>query len=207
MKKQFDAARNIVDDAAVESRIWNKIDSKCQTPFERKQRLQLRYLKIALAACITVLLVVGGSIFFFNEEPVTSQHIIEYTEIVSSNSRLYVLPDSSRVWMQAGSRIRFSQDFMDKREVWLEGESTFEVTKRKGRNFKVYIDQAFVEVKGTVFRVQSTRQYGAEVTLFSGKVDFNAKASQRKIEMKPLQQVIFHPEKDEVILKNIGQLG
>lgn len=40
---------------------------------------------------------------------------------------------------------------MDKREVWLEGESTFEVTKRKGRNFKVYIDQAFVEVKGTVF--------------------------------------------------------
>ena len=71
MKKQFDAARNIVDDAAVESRIWNKIDSKCQTPFERKQRLQLRYLKIALAACITVLLVVGGSIFFFNEEPVS----------------------------------------------------------------------------------------------------------------------------------------
>lgn len=64
MKKQFDAARNIVDDTAVESRIWNKIDSKCQTPFERKQRLQLRYLKIALAACITVLLVVGGSIFF-----------------------------------------------------------------------------------------------------------------------------------------------
>lgn len=43
---------------------------------------------------------------------------------------------------------------MSNREVWLEGVSTFEVTKRKGHNFKVYIDQAFVEVKGTVFRVQ-----------------------------------------------------
>lgn len=87
------------------------------------------------------------------------------------------------------------------------GVSTFEVTKRKGHNFKVYIDQAFVEVKGTVFRVQSTCQDGAEVTLFSGKVDFNVKASQRKVEMKPLQQIVFHPEKDEVILKNIGNIS
>ena len=149
----------------------------------------------------------GGGIFFFDKGHTASQRIIEYTEVVSSNSRLYVLPDSSKVWMQAGSRLRFSQDFMSNREVWLEGVSTFEVTKRKGHNFKVYIDQAFVEVKGTVFRVQSTCQDGAEVTLFSGKVDFNVKASQRKVEMKPLQQIVFHPEKDEVILKNIGNIS
>ena len=95
-------------------------------------------------------MIIGGGIFFFDKGHTASQRIIEYTEVVSSNSRLYILPDSSKVWMQAGSRLRFSQDFMSNREVWLEGVSTFEVTKRKGHNFKVYIDQAFVEVKGTV---------------------------------------------------------
>ena len=207
MKKQFDAAKNIVENGAIERRIWDKIDSRCQAPVERSQKLQLRYWRVALAACITALLIIGGGIFFFDKGHTASQRIIEYTEVVSSNSRLYVLPDSSKVWMQAGSRLRFSQDFMSNREVWLEGVSTFEVTKREGHNFKVYIDQAFVEVKGTVFRVQSTCQDGAEVTLFSGKVDFNVKASQRKVEMKPLQQIVFHPEKDEVILKNIGNIS
>lgn len=169
MKKQFDAAKNIVENGAIERRIWDKIDSRCQAPVERSQKLQLRYWRVALAACITALLIIGGGIFFFDKGHTASQRIIEYTEVVSSNSRLYILPDSSKVWMQAGSRLRFSQDFMSNREVWLEGVSTFEVTKRKGHNFKVYIDQAFVEVKGTVFRVQSTCQDGAEVTLFSGK--------------------------------------
>ena len=169
MKKQFDAAKNIVENGAIERRIWDKIDSRCQAPVERSQKLQLRYWRVALAACITALLIIGGGIFFFDKGHTASQRIIEYTEVVSSNSRLYILPDSSKVWMQAGSRLRFSQDFMSNREVWLGGGSTFEVTKRKGHNFKVYIDQAFVEVKGTVFRVQSTCQDGAEVTLFSGK--------------------------------------
>lgn len=207
MKKQFDAAKNIVEDSTIERRIWNRIDSKCLTSVECGQQLRLRYWRMAIAACIAALLLVGGSLFFFDTSHTASQHIAEYTEIISSNSRLYMLPDSSKVWMQAGSRLRFSQDFMNSREVWLEGVSTFEVTKSKGRTFKVYIDQAFVEVKGTVFRVQSTPLEGIEVTLFSGKVDFNTETSQRRTEMKPLQQIVFHPEKDEVLLKNIGNIS
>ena len=30
MKKQFDAAKNIVENGAIERRIWDKIDSRCQ---------------------------------------------------------------------------------------------------------------------------------------------------------------------------------
>lgn len=32
MKKQFDAAKNIVENGAIERRIWDKIDSRCQGP-------------------------------------------------------------------------------------------------------------------------------------------------------------------------------
>lgn len=53
MKKQFDAAKNIVENGAIERRIWDKIDSRCQAPVERSQKLQLRYWRVALAACIT----------------------------------------------------------------------------------------------------------------------------------------------------------
>lgn len=81
MKKQFDAAKNIVENGAIERRIWDKIDSRCQAPVERSQKLQLRYWRVALAACITALLIIGGGIFFFDKGHTASQRITEYTKL------------------------------------------------------------------------------------------------------------------------------
>lgn len=75
----------------------------------------------------------------------------KYIEITAQKSRMYLLPDSSKVWMQPGSSIRFAEDFKKHRNVWLKGNSLFEVHKNMGRKFRVYIDKAFIEVKELAF--------------------------------------------------------
>ncbi len=72
-------------------------------------------------------------------------------KVIAEKNQLYVLPDSTKVWMQPGSSIRYAKAFMQDRRVWLEGSSLFEVRKQEGSTFQVYIYDAFIEVKGTCF--------------------------------------------------------
>ena len=54
---------------------------------------------------------------------ISSQRI----ESVAVSDRMLVLPDSSEVWLKAGSRLSYNEDFSDDRCVWLEGEAVFDV--------------------------------------------------------------------------------
>ena len=61
---------------------------------------------------------------------------------------MYILPDSSKVWLETGCNIRYAKNFESQREVWLEGEALFDVTKRKKQHFIVHIPKAYIEVNG-----------------------------------------------------------
>ena len=87
---------------------------------------------------------------------------------------MYTLPDSSKVWMEPGSSIQYTKSFNKERKVWLSGNSLFEVYKHEGSTFQVYIDKAFIEVKGTCFHIKQTDAEKNEITLFRGKIEFNA---------------------------------
>ena len=56
----------------------------------------------------------------------------------------------------AGDRLQYTlrKNFESQREVWLEGEALFDVTKRKKQHFIVHIPKAYIEVKGTSFQNQ-----------------------------------------------------
>lgn len=82
------------------------------------------------------------------------------------------LPDSSLVQLNANSVIRFQSDWTAgaDREVWLEGEAFFEVTKdAQGAKFTVYTEDLAVEVLGTAFNVHSRNDL-TQVFLQEGQV-------------------------------------
>ena len=78
----------------------------------------------------------------------------ELVRIEAQQSMMYILPDSTKVWMKPGSSIQFAKDFNKDRKVWLSGNSLFEVYKHEGSTFQVHINKAFIEVKGTCFLVK-----------------------------------------------------
>lgn len=85
-----------------------------------------------------------------------------------------VLPDSSVVWLNSGSKLWYPENFgTDKREVKLSGEGYFEVTHDPQRPMIVSTPKNFrVEVLGTTFNLKSYEDDDVAVaTLYSGCVN------------------------------------
>lgn len=101
--------------------------------------------------------------------PVYNEVFIPYGQIFKLK-----LSDGTLVWLNAGSRLRFPQTFVnaDKtRMVYLEGEAFFDVAKNRDRPFIVNTHEVDVKVLGTKFNISSyeTDDYIA-TTLVEGSV-------------------------------------
>lgn len=83
------------------------------------------------------------------------------------------LEDGSRVWLNAGSRLRFPTVFGgEQRCVYLEGEACFDVAHDPGRPFMVETAEQTVTVTGTVFNIYAyPDEPGTYTTLVSGGVE------------------------------------
>ena len=88
-----------------------------------------------------------------------------------------VLPDGTRVWLNAASSIRYPTAFTGKeRKVEVTGEAYFEVAKNAVMPFRVNVDnKAEIEVLGTHFNINAYPDEAAiNTTLLEGKVKVSA---------------------------------
>lgn len=84
-----------------------------------------------------------------------------------------ILPDGTKVWLNAASSIKFPSVFSKSKErkVQLTGEAYFEVTKDKTKPFIVATDKQEVEVLGTHFNINSyADEPSTTTTLLEGAV-------------------------------------
>lgn len=159
--------------------------SSLRTHFSALVHIELWH---TLAASIAILLIIGSLLFFYGNDEIGVEN---YINITAEKNQMHMLPDSTKVWMQPGSTIRYAKEFNKDRKVWLEGNSLFEVSKHKGKTFQVHIKDAFIEVKGTCFLVKQEDAHRSEVTLFEGKVEFNVQSTSEKTVMHPLQILTY----------------
>jgi ferric-dicitrate binding protein FerR (iron transport regulator) len=101
----------------------------------------------------------------------TAVFFTEYTVPYGSKSRI-VLPDSSSIWMNAGSKLRYSSAFnRTEREVYIEGEAYFTVTRNEDKPFFVRTSAVTLKVLGTSFNVKAyPEEDNVETTVESGSV-------------------------------------
>ena len=199
MRKQWNENKNNPVDTEIGNQIWNKIENRCKKVHKRIVPLELWYI----AASVALVLIVGGLWMYSNTGRIQIEKYIEFT---AQESRMYLLPDSSKVWMQPGSSIRFAENFKECRDVWLKGNSLFEVRKNSGSKFRVYIEKAFIEVKGTCFLIKQNNPNANEITLFNGSIEFNIESTHDKIAMKPLQELVYNPVSARTQLRRIENI-
>lgn len=125
---------------------------------------------------------------------------ISYNTISTPKGGQYqvILADGSKVWLNAGSSLRFPTAFTDKeREVELTGEAYFEVAQRtvpSGRDrvrvpFKVKTYDVSVEVLGTHFNVMAySNEKSINTTLLEGSVKVSQPATHQSQLLRPGQQ-------------------
>jgi transmembrane sensor len=94
----------------------------------------------------------------------------------TNQTRRFILPDSSEVWLNEKSKLIFQKDFNDQRNVTLEGEAFFNVKRDPKRPFVIQADEAMIKVLGTSFNVKAYRERAQiEVYVVTGKVHFTTR--------------------------------
>ena len=112
-----------------------------------------------VAAAVAIVLTSSYYVFFANENTFET-HVAE-TETL-------LLPDNSEVMLNAASKLSFNKKtWKDKRDLYLEGEAFFKVSK--GQKFSVKTDVGVVQVVGTQFNVKERDGY-FEVQCYEGVV-------------------------------------
>ena len=201
MKKQWKQFENDPVNSRIKKRIWRNIQRSCEGRSKTLVHIELWH---TLAAAVAILLVIGSLLFLSGNDKIGVE---KYAKIIAEKNQLYVLPDSTKVWMQPGSSIRYAKAFKQDRKVWLEGNSLFEVHKHQGSTFQVYINDAFIEVKGTCFLVKQEDAHCSEVTLFEGKIEFNIPSIGQKTVMRPLQKLTYNPVDSQSQISDIANIS
>lgn len=122
-----------------------------------------------------------------------------YEVIAPRGSKAQVmLPDGSRVWLNADSKIKYRKDFNEEsRDIFLEGEAYFEVAKNPGKPFIVTTANIRIRALGTAFNVKSyPGESTIETTLIEGKVVVEKilanSEGEKLLTLEPNQKVIYY---------------
>jgi len=134
----------------------------------------------AVAACILLLITAGIYLTNRPSKPVSPSAPIAATDTGSADTiqsrpgehKILVLPDSTRVTLNAGSRLLISEDFgKDNRNVYLTGEALFDVAHNKELPFIVHVAKYKIKAVGTRFNVKAyVNDRYSETSLLEGKV-------------------------------------
>jgi ferric-dicitrate binding protein FerR (iron transport regulator) len=102
-----------------------------------------------------------------------------------------VLPDGTKVWLNAASSLKYPAAFAgNERRVELNGEAYFEVSKDPSKPFFVKTASQTVAVLGTHFNINSyTDESATKTTLLEGSVKVTGNNGQ-SVKIKPGEQAI-----------------
>jgi len=110
------------------------------------------------------------------------------------NSKVeFLLPDSTKGWLNSGSKLKYPLLFEQVREVKLLGEAYFEVKSMPNSVFNVNLTDLNVKVLGTKFNVIAYNdELFTDVVLSEGKVEIEGKSSQFNQVLVPNQLIRFN---------------
>ena len=124
-------------------------------------------------------------------------------EVPRGSEDWIVLPDGTRVWLNAATELKYPVAFHAKeRRVYLKGEAYFEVAPDKNRPFYVETEEVKIRVLGTVFDVNTHYTRGVRTVLVEGAVALEW-GDQKEIRMKPGELADFDRTTTEVTLKEV----
>ena len=119
------------------------------------------------------------------------QPVYHCLEVPRGGEFSFLLPDSTTVFLNAESRLRFPDRFVpgSERIVYLSGEAYFDVKRDPRSPFLVCLEHSAVKVTGTSFNVKAYPDDTNEATtLISGTVSMGIGTTEQWIVLKPGEQ-------------------
>lgn len=116
-----------------------------------------------------------------------------------------ILPDGTKVWLNAASSIRFPATFTGKeRRVFITGEVYMEVAKEMNRPFIVVTRHSDITVLGTHFNVMAyDNEPGVNTTLLEGSVKISLPGVKQSIVIRPGEEASVNNTSSEIAVKKV----
>jgi transmembrane sensor len=145
---------------------------------------------------IAAAVIVAWVLFNTNEDKKNVVQAVQNTISTRKGSKSnIVLPDGSKAWLNADSKLTYSKNFQGKyREVSLEGEAYFDVVKDKNRPFIIHTKTIDIRVLGTAFNVRAyATEKNTETALYRGSVEVTLHSNPgKKIVLKPNEKLMVN---------------
>lgn len=173
--------------------VIRKAEKKLYERIETEKNRQWFFSRInhwvKYAAIITSILAISGFSLWYFVADSQEKWITASTE--NGETKEITLPDNSKVWLNENSTLKYPQHFAkEERELQLDGEAYFEVTKNKHKPFIVQSAAMSVQVLGTKFNFKSTSNCRiAETSLIEGEVKVAGNNNEGAITLSPGQKV------------------
>jgi len=144
-------------------RFHNRIHKK------KTVRLSLFWSRVAVVA---ILLIVSYLSYMQGNKKSEKVFANVVVDVPFGSKTKLLLPDSTSVFLNAGSKLVYSQGFgIRDRYIKLNGEAYFEVTKNPDMPFEVTTNNLIVQVLGTKFNLKNyDTDLEAKVNLLEGKI-------------------------------------
>jgi transmembrane sensor len=199
-KVYMEVEANAVGDDASANKAYERFldqiskNEKLKDKDKEKKNVSLKNVILRYAAMLALIFSVGIACYFLghNISPGKDRDFCELNVPYGSRS-MVILPDSSKIWLNAGSKIKYNRNFdISCREVFLEGEAYFEIKKSR-HSFVVYTSHLDIRVMGTAFNVKSyPDEDNIETTLVEGNIRIESKKSAKPVYLKPREKLTYH---------------
>ncbi|MDR0845180.1 MAG: DUF4974 domain-containing protein [Tannerella sp.] len=177
------------------------------------QRTNLRKAKtismrpfLYAAAGVLLLLIISYASYWQGGEQLKSRFADVIIEAPLGSKTKTSLPDGTLVWLNAGSKITYSQGFgVSERNIRLSGEGYFEVTKNEKAPFCVHTDELQVNVLGTIFNFRNYPEgEEATVSLVEGLVLAKNQLKNEKAQLSPGEKVFLDKKTGEMRVVSVN---
>lgn len=161
--------------------------------------------RVAAVFLIGAMVSFAASYLLFNRQS-TALTYHEISTPPGAKSKV-TLPDGTDIWLNAGSNLKYSNQFGDKdRLVHLTGEAYFDVNHDPSRIFLVKTSELNIKAYGTAFNVKSYPEEGTiETTLIEGSIGVTRTTFENKkndeVMLEPNQRVVYYRKTKKVETK------
>lgn len=179
----------------------DKLQQKIKLQKKQTNRHQLWSITTPIVAAVCLLFIFSTALFLYNTNQQSTEHY--YTLLTGEHTSPFTMADGTIITLNKNSRLSYSNKYGEKnRNVKLDGEAYFEVTKDANKPFIVKMDEASITVLGTHFNIKAnTKSDNITATLVEGSIRFESE--KQNVVMTPNQQLTFSRSTNKIDIKEI----
>ncbi len=159
---------------------------------EKSPKRAIVYSTLSWAASIVILV---GATLLLTKGLFNPQEMILLQNGEESSSYATTLEDGSAVYMSQNTSISYPKRFGKvSREVKLEGEAYFEISKNEKIPFIIDTKQLIIEVLGTSFDVKASGKSAPSISVKTGEVRVTSKSNGQSLKVKAGESALLSLE-------------